>query len=570
MQTPLFVALLFVALRSGVTQGRGRRSILCCDEVRKKAYAPTEMLNDGCRWEINLDVFVSMGLAVGGWNKESKCKLNVKIRPVGVAAMLEDKSGQPSCSALQLHYDFRVSGPSPGCDGSYGQLYIRKGREYLSHIDFWRGRDDIHDPDSVRLQLRPGADPHRRQQSTDLLLPSAGNWTWELHYDYRAYVGMFDRGAAWRMQTANGLRILSLSPTKDNFEGNNVTFSANVPEFCLKSKHCEEALMKLKTPCQCTEDTSPMLPGYWHIDQDRWVPAYYQMPVFDAAATVDVLRCPSNVIVLGTSRQRTVFYDVVGLAGGDTSNAGKEQRSLSEPPVHYVYSHCGSDITPCTNCTDDEDQLDKDRSKFGTLDSNATKTINVTLKEFKDKAFCAKRLDGRKDFVFWTAGTCEVSHTKPPNGFTSGVRYAEAYLRALQQKCAEHHLVVVLELGLHDRWQSSTVCNSFKNNRMLAFNKNMIQIAKSLSIPVVDAYSPTQAYHFDDIWTHEARGVDRAHYYTRDKTQNPYTGNAASKLVAKMLLQYVKDHCALQSGLAACTAPPGTLKQRKRAVVGVV
>jgi len=516
------------------------------------------MLNNECRWEINLDVDVPMGLSSGGWNNRSKCKLHVKIRPVGVSAMLAENSGQPSCSALSIHMDFRVSGPSPGCDGSYGQLYIRKGREYLTHVDFWGGRDDIHDPEAVRLRLTEGGDPQSREQSTFLLLPSSGNWTWELHYDYRAYVGMFDRGAAWRMKTNDGHRTLSLNLTNDGLEGNNVSFSANVPAFCFKSKHCEEALMKLTTPCQCKED--PMLPGYWQIDQDRWIPAYHPMPVFDVAATLRILSCPSNVIVIGTSRQRTVFYDVVGIAGGDTTKAGKEHRNLSDPPVHYVYSHCGSDITPCKNCTDDEDESDTNRTIFGTLDGNATNTINVTLTEFENKAFCASRLDGRKDFVFWTAGTCEVSHTKPPEGFSSGVRYAEAYLRALWKKCAEHHLVVVLELGIHDRWQPPTVCNSFKNNRMLVFNKKMIEIAYNLSIPVIDAYTPTQAYHFDDIWTHKARGVDRAHYYTRDKTQNQFTGNAASKLVAKMLLQHVKDQCAPQPepapSQAACATPP--------------
>jgi len=407
--------------------------------------------------------------------------------------------------------------------------------------------------------LTKGSDKRSRQQHSFFLLPAPGNLTWELYYDYRAYVGMFDRGAAWRVDKGEkGLVPIALGPTADFDEGGVVKFTAEVPVACHQSEHCEQELKDL-TPCKCS-DLTPMLPGYWHIAQDRWIPLYHLMPVLSTAVVRETLRCPSNVVLLGTSRTRTVFYDLVGLAGGDTSKAKKIHRSLSAPPVHYVYSHCAKDITPCgvDKCHDD-DPGDKNRTKFGRLDANATNAINVTISEFNEKMFCTSRLDGRKDFVFWSSGTCEVSWTKPPAGFSSGVQYAEAHLKALKRRCAHHHLVVVLELGVHDRWQSPQVVNSFKNNRILAFNKRIIKVAAQLDIPVIDAYTPSQAYHFDDIWTSKEKGVDRAHYYTRNVKQNQFTGNAASKLVAKMLLQYMrdKDMCRGESREARqCGAQP--------------
>lgn len=54
-----------------------------------------------------------------------------------------------------------------------------------------------------------------------------------------------------------------------------------------------------------------------------------------------------------------------------------------------------------------------------------------------------------------------------PDGFESAVGFAEAHLKALLQKCLDHHVHVVLDLGLHDRWQPTDGSNGLKNNRWL-------------------------------------------------------------------------------------------------------
>jgi len=224
---------------------------------------------------------------------------------------------------------------------------------------------------------------------------------------------------------------------------------------------------------------------------------------------------PGGLGIIGASRPRTLYYDILQYSGISTISPLKIHNHLSSKtadgvPIEFFWHEVANDFSP--------------PGAFGHIPAAPL----VMVKDYEiwltRTGICEK---GRHSTLIFCAGSGIISRALPPNDLSAGVNYVRKELEWLRNRCHPHtKIIVASEMALFDEFFSAED-NSFRSNRNFAFNLLMQQLASQLNMTWLDVYSPSLSAGRSD-WA-----KDHVHYYHKNKE---YIGDAVSNFAA---LQYV-------------------------------
>ena len=240
------------------------------------------------------------------------------------------------------------------------------------------------------------------------------------------------------------------------------------------------------------------------------------------------------VVVIGTSRPRTVFFDLVSLVSNTT--AFKAHEDLHAGRWHFLWNPCEADFAGA---------MPYAPPPLGVLRESAL-AMKLRLGQGLDAADAcpAAATSARaRGYIFVTIGCCEAVRSVGPDGLEKAVRYARSMLLWLSARCAPSGAEVVLlpEMAVHKHCRLEAL-TAFNANRISRFNERLAVEAQRIpGIHFLDIYATSLS--FEPSPDHTPVG-DGTHYYSPDPAR-PFTGNAASILMARTLLLYIEE--SLQS-----------------------
>jgi len=186
---------------------------------------------------------------------------------------------------------------------------------------------------------------------------------------------------------------------------------------------------------------------------------------------------PDGALLIGTSRIRTYFYDLLEMQGLKVLDPKKSHDSIMTPEnLHYLWNDASEDC-PGTG------------PGFCHFPPNATK-IRVGFEDIiHDTKLCKYNTATKSSFVVFSTGCAFIHRALSPRGLAEGLEYARDELRFLQIRCEGSNTVVFIasEMALHDDWSVPNE-NSFVDNRNVAFNREVRLMALKLGMHFIDLY----------------------------------------------------------------------------------
>ena len=206
-----------------------------------------------------------------------------------------------------------VEGPTPECDGCFVLVRLRSSDRYETAFDFWHGSPDV---TSITAAAGAHNDPTRSSNDTFVALPLAGAYDMEIRFESNAYTAML--ASHVKLPAAKAPRASTVRHVKSwlTLHDNDACF-ASVPKTAID------------------RSTRFSNSAYWAYDAPlgkRYVPL--QQPPFEVTLGSNVdnflaTHVPGGLVVVGSSRVRTMFYDIASMAGCDVSAAFKAHQSLA-------------------------------------------------------------------------------------------------------------------------------------------------------------------------------------------------------------------------------------------------
>jgi hypothetical protein len=394
------------------------------------------------------------------------------------------------------------------CCGGYARGYVSSNDtapQLRTAVDLWNHRDDIDSPDLLDAAR---VDRSACRHAHPLFLPRPGRYTAAWYLLYVGFQGMFDH-----------LHDRVVQPVLSHTH-----FHAPPALF----RH--PATPRAPRPAPASPPP-PSPPGHW--SDEEWVDPS-PPPVSDAALLAGLGR----VLLIGSSRPRTLFYDLAAMedGGGGGGGGGAPRRAhedLAAGRFAFRWDDCEADLGG---------------APFGPLDPAAAASAAAAERWLDAEGACLPRGGGGggggvqppPDAVVYTPGACWSARALAPGAAAAAGAAAGAVLRALAARCAArgHAVLVATEMAAHPphAWAMrraggiSLCAGSFNPQRLLAVSRRAAAAAAAAGLPVVDLHPLSAAYHPNT-------GAEPfAHYYAAPPAP-PHAGNAASRAAARAVLR---------------------------------
>ena len=426
-------------------------------------------------------------------------------------------------SALGLNLTTTVEGPAPTCDGCFATLRLEaEDGTYATAFQHWTG-----DPRVTAYNQQRPAFAEKRSVFHSAVLPNVGRYDIEVEMHSIDYRGMLARGEGGHITKAKESTV-QLTTSWVNVRPQ-PAFRCTSGEAALGIQNKKHADRPLEPPVGF---------GYWArrnesmswVDVRRPLTATADLHGGDEGDGVPLLAAlqmpdrerfltelPGGLMVVGTSRPRTVFYDIVEMLGVEVKDAHKAHNDLSfqlgpnadGPHIVYAFHDVAEDMVPIS---------------FGRLDGPPTCTVQHLDSVLAEFGFCAPT--SKPSAIVFTTGAGIISRALPPDELTRAAEYTHQELLHLLARCrgSPTRLIIAGEMALHNH-EFEPGSNSFRDNRNVAFNALVQDVASDLGLPFIDTHRTSlSARHTGDV----------AHYYDPHR---PFVGNAVSKHVASLYLQ---------------------------------
>jgi hypothetical protein len=396
------------------------------------------------------------------------------------------------------------------CCGGYARGYVSSNDtapQVRTAVDLWNHRDDIDSPDLLDTAHIDRSDC---LHAHPLFLPRPGRYTAAWYLLYVGSQGMFDHFHGGVVQP-----VLSFTRFRVPRALFRPPSSAPWPLHALP-------LHALPPP------SSP--PGYWRGDE--WIDPAAADGGGPAAAAADavLLAGVGRLLLIGSSRPRTLFYDLVALAGGGGGAPRRAHEDLAHGRLAFHWDDCEPDLG---------------RKPYGPLDPAAAAAIPTVLRWLDSEGACAPRAAAARppDAVVYTPGACWAARALAPGALAAAAAAAAALLRALAGRCAArgHAVIVATEMALHPprAWLMrragglSLSTESFNPQRLLAVSRRAAAAAAEAGVPAVDLHPLSAAFHPN------TGAEPYAHYYAAPPAADAehFAGNAASLAAARAVLR---------------------------------
>lgn len=246
-----------------------------------------------------------------------------------------------------------------------------------------------------------------------------------------------------------------------------------------------------------------------------------------------------DIVFIGTSRTRTIFYDTCLILGKneDEVNAEKAHHNLEclKPGGHNINLHFH--WLDCTLDSRNNAKLHKYENTLANLDN----FLNETLL-FRDCSESEHEDPGRRrsrTAVLFTTGMCEMDRTNSEEFRTHVPSFIAQVLQKTCFNCNNNnnnylHLLKTEEAVLRNHRLYPLLKQANDIVKDIAMNLTSLLTVTDTStcnghvevqVPILDSFTPSQD------WNH----ADALHLY---KLNHPYIGNAASQLISREILSY--------------------------------
>lgn len=302
--------------------------------------------------------------------------------------------------------------------------------------------------------------------------------------------------------------------TKNMFGNRSMTCGAEISPTCAIVSNMVELR---KTAQTCDFNRDDLTKGFWQFFNSKrvWHPwGGCTMSAAPSGEDLKVSYCFEKTAIIGTSRPRTYFYDLVRLMGYEFDHptdrhADMSVLSVAGPDVHFMWGDCMNDL--------------KLGRFYGILEGSDAYTEHL-LAFVADHQVC----QSKSSVVVLTIGICEI-HRSP---FDAAERYVRDVLRRVAQTYrSPHRIIVASEMAIHQEYKGPLSGNGMSNERIIMISDMMQREAQNFGLEFLDLYTISSSYSPNDSYE------PLAHYFRKtvgNTTQ--FLGGKASRQVAKILL----------------------------------
>jgi hypothetical protein len=235
-------------------------------------------------------------------------------------------------------------------------------------------------------------------------------------------------------------------------------------------------------------------------------------------------KVPAGVVIIGSSRPRTYFYDVAQMAGCNVSSAHKAHGHLffNTPRgvnLTFVWHDVARDFNPNVG-------------GFGKMPVKPIKVQAEVASIIDQLGLCDSAANQLKPAaIVYTAGAGIVSRAFAPNELLNGAEYVHNMIQYLKGRChgTATAIFVTPEMALRNEGYTHDA-NAFTNNRIVGFNQLVEEVVHNLNVSWVDLYSPSNAQ------TQGGYTKDIAHYFSMTM---PFTGDETSRHAGHQIISAI-------------------------------
>jgi hypothetical protein len=399
-----------------------------------------------------------------------------------------------------LNMTIHVDGPQPKCDGSYAVIrVINKESDFQTAFDYWLGNAEY-----TMFGQNRSLEEEPRTMSKQNFLPFTGSYGIDIKYKAIDYEGLLARN--------EGLNVKNASRSESRLQVYPWISLSNSTKYC--AIECEHQISAGQQPS-----------GGW-MKRQEFIPSLGHPTLKDRIGNVSNFlkeHSSAGVGIIGASRPRTIFNDILQLSGTDVHRrpGKKAHHNLNattdtDVPLHYFWYDPFSHLK---------------FAKMSTVEKKRKPTIIAEMTAWLNKTgLCSRHHPtDHPSTIIYCSGSDIISRAFAPHDLLDGASYVRDELTFLKTSCQESQarIVVAAEMAALDG-NFSPSANSFRNNRILAFNRLIQDVSRDLNLMWIDVYSPSLSGGMStwNTW-------DIAHYYDK---KNSFYGDAVSKNAA---LQYV-------------------------------
>jgi len=392
----------------------------------------------------------------------------------GECTMLISKNVNTMCNSVSIN--IKITGKHETCDGSFGTLRLSQMKTQMTlAFHFWQGSNNI-----TKFGQKK-SENEKKTQTTVVSLPYNGDYDITIHFNSIGY-----RGALARDE---GVYVKNVPPSSSKLVAKSWITKFKIREPSTKKCHIDIA--------------------------DYWIDRKFYQARGSSLYDIDFLNVlkynsPGGLAIIGASRPRTIFYDIVDHLDIDNISPVKSHKNLmfvtkNNIPISFFWHEIS------------EDFKNQRQRGFGTMTTEPVSTIKKMGNWFSDIKLCEKQ-----STIAISVGSGIISRAYAPYEFDNAVKYVRNELLWMKKRCPIAKIVMVAEMALFDEFFVAEA-NSFRDNRNVIFNTLMKKLAFELSIEWIDAHSISLSAGRSE-WQ-----PDHAHYYSKNKK---YIGDAVSKYVA--------------------------------------
>ena len=488
-----------------------------------------------------------------------ECRMHIRVHRARLSAMyaVDGRLG----AGLLIDLDVHVRGPSPRCDGSFAHLKVwdsSNGVTYRSAFNYWGGWLNIttvdHAADAPPDQggARGGGGRERLKQHT-IVLPSAGPYWLEVMYDSEMYTGFLDRDEGLKLSPQVREMLQPARTVIDPW--------LDIPAACFN-----KAIPASSPGCDCDARRSRMYqswPGYWAENRTVYVPFFHPRvtrwaapqqpsdqgleggPLVDSSILNSIMeRAPGGMMIIGTSRQRTLHFDIldmIGLGGlfkpsSDPLDLALGWKGLMRGTrIGSLWLDVGFGFKQEPNVPTVV-RVGRHIPLHGRLLEGGGMYQDILMESLDRVNLCTRT--SMRSVLFYTEGAHAAAKIRGPRGLLSAVSLFNKTLSVLAQRCrgTKTTLMVASELAVHDHSPPSE--DSCRDNRIVGINNAIEEIAHRLEVPFLDMYSMSLSADVSPPYQHLDNMVrDKRHYWS-----SPLVGDQVSRVLARAYLDAMFDN----------------------------
>ena len=240
-------------------------------------------------------------------------------------------------------------------------------------------------------------------------------------------------------------------------------------------------------------------------------------------------------MIAGTSRQRTLYYDILGMLGvGFTPSLyAKYAIDVMMPVIkmYYEWLEIGLAMGP----PPDGRSTARDIYLWGRIGGESLKNSykNDFMKRLDETNLCTQY--SSRSFIIFTEGCHIASRVSGPKGLQTGFLLVSELLAMLKRRCSgtQTTLMIASEMASHQFLtitDHTGVASAFRDVRLVAFNEAISRVAEELGVPFIDVHPISLSGGI-------ANSHDTYHY---TKAPSHHLGDDVSKATAAMYLDAIE------------------------------